>query len=59
MTHDNRIHIPSSQGGLIRYFDEVKSKFEIKPGFVIILIILVIAIVLLLHALGKRFFGLV
>ncbi|MBI2147503.1 preprotein translocase subunit Sec61beta [Candidatus Woesearchaeota archaeon] len=37
---DNRIQMPSSTGGLIRYFDDYKSKIELKPGHVILLIVL-------------------
>lgn len=35
---DNRIRMPSSGGGLIRYYDEYKSKIEIPPMYVIITI---------------------
>lgn len=39
---DNKIHMPSSGGGLIRYYDEYKSKIEIKPEYVIGAIVVVI-----------------
>ncbi|HII29605.1 preprotein translocase subunit Sec61beta [Candidatus Woesearchaeota archaeon CG08_land_8_20_14_0_20_47_9] len=47
---DAKIRMPSSQGGLVRYFDEYKSKIELKPGTVIVLAVIVILIELLLHA---------
>ena len=40
------------QGGLVRYFDEVKSKIEFSPGVVIILCFAIIAIIVLLHYFG-------
>lgn len=50
--------MPSSQGGLIRYFEDYKSKISIKPGHVIVLVIAVIIIVLILHAYGNALLGL-
>ncbi|MFH1331879.1 MAG: preprotein translocase subunit Sec61beta [archaeon] len=44
-----RIQMPSSGGGLVRYFDDYKSKIEIKPMVVIIAIIVVILLELYLH----------
>ncbi len=44
-----KINIPSSQGGLVRYFDTYRSKIEIKPSYVVILIALVIIIEIFLH----------
>lgn len=58
MAKDNKIHIPSGMGGLVRYFDEAKSKIQLKPGYIIILVILVILIELILHLQGYRFLGL-
>jgi preprotein translocase subunit Sec61beta len=54
---DNRIHMPSGMGGLVRYFDEYKSKVTLKPGHIIVLCIAVIIIVILLHAYGGRLLG--
>ena len=54
---DNRVQMPSSMGGLVRYFDEYKSRIELSPGFVIVLILLVIVIELILHSYGARWFG--
>ncbi len=44
-----RIQMPSSGGGLVRYFDDYKSKIEIKPIVVIIAIIVVILLEIYLH----------
>ena len=42
MARDNKIQMPSGMGGLVRYFDDYKSKIEFKPGWVLGFIILVI-----------------
>lgn len=47
-----RIRMPAEMGGLVRYFDEYKSKIEFNPSVVIIVIVLVIIVELLLHTLG-------
>lgn len=57
MSRNNRISMPSSQGGIIRYFDEYKSKLEFKPGHVIVMCIVVMIIVILLHMLAKGLLG--
>lgn len=44
-----RIQMPSSGGGLVRYFDDYKSKIEFKPIIVIAFIILVIILEIYLH----------
>ena len=35
MAADERISMPSSQGGLVRYFNEYKSKIQMKPIHVV------------------------
>ena len=55
---DNKINLPSSGGGLIRYFDEFKSKIVFKPQVVIVFIALVIILELILHVYGNSLFGL-
>ena len=50
MARDDKIQMPSSMGGLVRYFDDYKSKIELQPGHVILLAGLVIAIEIFLHA---------
>ena len=52
MAHNDRISMPSSGGGLIRYFEDYKSKISLKPGHVIVLVIAVMIIIILLHAYG-------
>ena len=54
---DNKIQLPSSMGGLVRYFDEFKSKIEFKPGYVILFIVIVILLEFLLHSQSARFLG--
>ena len=49
--------MPSGQGGLMRYFDDYKSKIEIQPGVVVILCIVVIVLVLILQTFGNRWLG--
>tara|TARA_Y100000310_G_C20612042_1_gene778524 strand:- start:1246 stop:1404 length:159 start_codon:yes stop_codon:yes gene_type:complete len=46
---DNKIQMPSSQGGLVSYHDEYKSRFMIKPTTVVILIVVVVALIITLH----------
>ena len=53
----DRVSMPQSTGGLIRYFDEYKSKIEFKPGHIIILVLIVILIELLLFAYGNAWLG--
>jgi preprotein translocase subunit Sec61beta len=45
---DNRISMPSTGGGLMRYNEEYKSKLMLKPTHVVLLIILIIAFVIIL-----------
>jgi preprotein translocase subunit Sec61beta len=56
MGKDDKIRMPSGQGGLTRYFDEVKSKIEFSPGAVIVLSVAIMVIILLLHYFGGQFF---
>jgi len=46
---DDKIQMPSGMGGLVRYFDEYKSKIEFKPGLIILFVIVVILIEIILH----------
>jgi len=45
---DNKIQLPGSFGGLVRYDEEYKSKFVVSPaqviGFVVLIILFVIAL---------------
>ena len=58
MAQDNKIHMPSSTAGLTRYFEDYKSKIEIKPAHVIILVVVVIVIEIFLHLQGNALLGL-
>ena len=53
----DKLRLPSGQGGLTRYFDEYKSKFEFSPEMIIVLIVLAIVLVSLLHYFGNQYFG--
>ena len=44
-----QVKMPSGIGGLVRYFDDVKSKVTMSPEFVLILIVAVIIIEYVLH----------
>ena len=48
MAADERISMPSSQGGLVRYFNEYKSKVQMKPIHVVAFTVVVIVFELLL-----------
>jgi len=52
MARDDKVRMPSGIGGITRYFDEYRSKFEFSPGLVIVLCIIVMVIVLVLHFFG-------
>ncbi len=52
MAQDNKIRLPSGQGGLTRYFDEYKSKVDFSPGAVIVMAVVIMLVVILLHYLG-------
>ena len=53
----DKINMPSGIGGLVRYFDEYKSKIEFKPGVVIIMVVIVIIIMIIIHTSGSAWFG--
>ena len=53
----DRISMPSGMGGLVRYFDEYKSKIKFKPGHIIILCAVVILIMLFLYTYGNSLLG--
>lgn len=48
MARDNKISMPGSFGGLMRYDEEYKSKFMLTPaqviGFIIVVVLFVIAL---------------
>lgn len=51
MARDNKISMPSSMGGLVRYFDEEKTKVIVKPGYVIVFAVVLTALIILLKIL--------
>jgi preprotein translocase subunit Sec61beta len=56
MAKDDKIRMPSGQGGITRYFDESVSKIEFSPATVIVLSVLVMVVIILLNFFGMRFF---
>lgn len=46
------ISMPSSYGGLVRYYDEYKSKLQIKPAYIIVLVVLVTIVEIFLNKLN-------
>lgn len=48
---DQRVSMPSGMGGLVRYFDDYKSKIEFSPEHLLAAIVLVIVAEILLHVL--------
>jgi len=55
---EDKITMPSSGAGLTRYFDDYKSKIELKPEHVIIMIVLLIILEIMLDWQGAVWFGL-
>ena len=54
---DDKISMPSGIGGLVRYFDDYKSKIRFKPGHLLVLAGIIILLVLLLHWQGGSWLG--
>jgi len=54
---NDKINLPSSGGGIVRYFEDFKSNFEFKPEVVIVMIALVIVLEIILHLYGNAIFG--
>ncbi|MDP3734222.1 MAG: preprotein translocase subunit Sec61beta [Nanoarchaeota archaeon] len=52
MAQDNKIRLPSGQGGLTRFSDEFKSRIELSPATVVVLCVIVMIIIILLHQFG-------
>jgi preprotein translocase subunit Sec61beta len=49
MASNDKIQMPSSGAGITRYFDDYKSRFELKPAHVIVLAVLIILVIIFLH----------
>lgn len=54
---DGRIRLPSSTAGITTYWDDVKTKVELKPQHVLVLAFLIILIEMLLQIYGNGLFG--
>lgn len=54
----DKISMPTSGGGLVRYFDEYKSKIRFRPGNIIVLAVVIIIIMIILHLYGSSILGL-
>jgi len=52
-----KIQMPSGTAGLTRYFDDYKSRFELKPGHVVILAVAITLLIVLMHLYGRAWFG--
>ena len=49
--------MPSGMGGLVRYFDEYKSKIKFKPGHIIIFTVVIMVIMIFLYTYGNTLLG--
>ena len=58
MAKDKKIQMPMSGGGIVRYFEDERSKFEIKPSAVIVMGVVIVVLIIFLHFYGKFIFGL-
>lgn len=54
---NDRIQMPSGMGGLVRYFDEYKSKIKFKPGHIIIFTVVIMVIMIFLYTYGNALLG--
>ncbi|MBI4151493.1 hypothetical protein HY496_00855 [Candidatus Woesearchaeota archaeon] len=52
---DEPLRLPSGQGGLTRFSEEIHSKLELSPQGVMIIIGIVFVVLLLLHYFGGKF----
>jgi len=52
-----RIQLPQSGGGLIRYSEEPSSRLQIKPETVIGFIVFIVVLMILLHTKGFGILG--
>ena len=57
MSKPDKIQMPSTQGGLVRYFEDYQSSITLKPGHIIILVVVVILIEVLLQLQGMSLLG--
>jgi preprotein translocase subunit Sec61beta len=53
----DKIHMPSSMGGLVSYTSDYDSKIVFKPAYVIVFCVVVILIAVFLHLYGNAILG--
>ena len=58
MAKNEKINMPTSTAGITRYFDDYKSKIQFKPGHVIVMCMVIMAIIIILHLFGGSWLGL-
>ncbi len=58
MADKNRVSMPASTAGLTRYFEDYRSKIEIRPAYIIVMAVVVMLIIVLLNAYGSALLGL-
>ncbi|PIN73464.1 hypothetical protein COV20_04540 [Candidatus Woesearchaeota archaeon CG10_big_fil_rev_8_21_14_0_10_45_16] len=57
MSKDDKIRMPSGQGGITRYFEESASKVQLSPAAVLVVAITIIILVVALNYFGLGFFS--
>ena len=57
MANKNQVSMPASTAGLTRYFDDYRSKIELKPVSVLVLALIIMVILLILNAYGGPLLG--
>lgn len=58
MADKNRVSMPASTAGLTRYFEDYRSKIELKPAYILVLALIVMGVIILLNAYGSALLGL-
>jgi preprotein translocase subunit Sec61beta len=49
MSRNDKMQMPSSGAGITRYFDDYKSKIQLKPMHVVVLAIIIVVVIVILH----------
>ncbi len=57
MAEKDRVSMPASTAGLTRYFEDYRSKIEMKPAYVIVIAVAVMLVIILLNAYGSALLG--
>jgi preprotein translocase subunit Sec61beta len=57
MRGGDKVRMPSSTAGITTYWDEVKTRVELKPAHVIALAVLIIILEIFLQLYGASFFS--